>query len=149
MAKILKDLFLAMLNATLILVALCLVLLLLLVGKVNSLSDSFAEHLNVVGPLTQSVQDTGSEIAALRTDLAALRSQSQDLSSATMARIDARVTQMEERLQGMQNSMQDLRDAPRTLLNDAIDRAADQAVLGVARLRGCVPGEAPEQLPGS
>lgn len=149
MAKTLKDLFLAALNATLMLVALCLVLLLMLFSRVNSLSESFSEHLNVVGPLTQSVQDTGSEIAALRGDLAALRGQSQDVSSATMTRINARVDTIEERMASMQSSMQQLRDAPAKLLDHAIDRAADQAVAGIARMRGCVPGEAPDQLPSS
>ncbi len=149
MAKTLKDLFLALLNATLILVALCLVLLLMLVGQIGGLSDSFAAHLTVIDPLTQRVQSTRTEIAALREDLVALRDPAQDVSSETMARIEIRIKAVEARLAGMQSAMQDLRDAPRSLVDHAIDRAADQAVVSVARIRGCTPGEASDQLPGS
>ena len=84
MGKTLKDLFLALLNATLILVALCLFLFLMAANKANSLTETFAEHLQIVGPLQESVQTTGTEIAALRSDLAELKNQSGEVSSATM-----------------------------------------------------------------
>ena len=62
MAKTLKDLLLAMLNATLILVALCLFLALTVVNQAHSPGQRpFAEHLHVLGPLRESVQETGEE----------------------------------------------------------------------------------------
>lgn len=143
MAKTLKDLFLALLNATLILVALCLVLLVLLTGRIQALSDAFAEHLTVVDPLTQNLRDAGAEIAALRGDLAALRDRSRDLSPDGMMRIDARAARIETRLADMQGALDRLRDVPGTLLTRAIDHTADRTVAGVARLRGCVPADQP------
>lgn len=141
MGKTLKDLFLALLNATLILVALCLFLLLMVVNKANSLTETFAEHLQIVAPLQESVQTTGAEIAALRADLAELKDQSGDVSSATMTRIQGRMETMEARLNDMQGSLEDLRGAPERLLNQAIEKAGDQAVNTATRIRGCVPAE--------
>ena len=141
MAKTLKDLFLAMLNATLILVALCLVLALLVVNRANSLTATFAQNLSVVGPLQETVQETGSEIAALRADLATIGSQSEEVSSATMERLQARAAAMETRLQQMQDNLAELRNAPEQMIDHAIEKAGDEAVSSVARIRGCVPPE--------
>lgn len=143
MAKTLKDLLLAMLNATLILVVLCLVLALTVVNRASSLTATFAENLNVVEPLQQSVQDTGAEVAALRTDLAALRDPSQDVSSATITRIQDRVTGLESKLNDMQASLASLRDAPKTLVDHAIATAGDQAVQSIGQIKGCVPATDP------
>lgn len=143
MAKTLKDLILALLNATLILVVLCLVLGLMVVNRANSVTATFAENLNVVAPLQESVQATGAEVAALRTDLATLRDESQDLSSATMMRIQDRVTALETKLDGMQESLSSLRDAPKTLIDHAIATAGDQAVQSIGQIKGCVPAADP------
>jgi chromosome segregation ATPase len=142
MGKTLKDLFLALLNATLILVALCLFLSLMLVNRANSLTESFAEHLRTVAPLQESVQEAGAEIAALRADLAALGDQSGEISSATMQRIQDRVEEMEARLETMQASMAELRDAPERLVDHAIEKAGEQATATATRIRGCVPADA-------
>lgn len=141
MGKTLKDLFLALLNATLILVALCLFLFLMAANKANSLTETFAEHLQIVGPLQESVQTTGTEIAALRSDLAELKNQSGEVSSATMTRIQDRMEAMEAKLDDMQNALADLRTAPERLLDQAIEKAGDQAVISVTRIRGCVPAD--------
>ena len=143
MAKTLKDLLLAFLNATLILVALCLVLALMVVNRANSLTETFAENLNVVAPLQEAVQSTGTEIAALRTDLAAIGSQSQDASSEAMARVQTRVADMEKRLNDMQSRLQELREVPAEMIDQAISRAGDEAVNSIGRIRGCVPAPAP------
>ncbi|MDU9003864.1 DUF6674 family protein [Sedimentitalea todarodis] len=141
MGKTLKDLFLAVLNATLILVALCLFLLLTLANRANSLTETFAEHLQIVAPLQESVQTTGAELAALRADLAEMKNQSGEDSSATMARIQDRVEQMEAKLADMQGSLAELRAAPNRLLDHAIQKAGAQAVISVTRIRGCVPAD--------
>lgn len=141
MGKTLKDLFLAVLNATLILVALCLFLLLMVLNRANSLTETFAEHLQIVTPLQESVQTTGAEIAALRSDLADLKNQSGEASSATMTRIQDRVETMETRLADMQGTMAELRGVPERLLDQAITKAGDQAVISVTRIRGCVPAD--------
>lgn len=142
MGKTLKDLLLAMINATLILVALCLVLALMLVSRANSVTETFAENLQIVGPLQENVKTTGAEIAALRADLAELKNQSGNVSSAAMTRIQSRVDAIDIRLSNMQTSMQDLRGAPERLLDQAIQKAGDQAVASVTRIRGCVPADA-------
>lgn len=141
MAKTLKDLFLAALNATLILIALCLVLLILLVTKADSLTATFARHLNVVSPLRDSIQETGAEISGLRGDLAAMRGQADAASLAVLTSLQGRVSVMETRMQDMQSSVTTLADAPQRLLDHAIQEAADQAVTSAARLRNCTPSD--------
>ncbi len=139
MRKTLKDLFLAMLNATLILVALCLVLGLMLVGRANSLSDRFSENLRTLTPLRDNIEATGAEIAALRSDIASLRDPSIELPPEALARVEDRMAKMEARLDTIQASTKELRDAPKQMLDQAIAQAADETVTAVARLRGCVP----------
>lgn len=142
MRKTLKDLFLAFLNATLILVALCLFLLVLLVSKANSLSDSFDEKLALVTPIQDNIKSTLSEATALRKDLSALRDQSTSVSSDAMKRIETRIDGLNEQLSTMQGSLQTLTQAPNELVDHAIESAADQVVLGVARIKGCTAPEA-------
>lgn len=142
MRKTLKDLFLALLNATLILVALCLFLLVLLVSKANSLSDSFDEKLALVTPIQDNIKSTLSEATALRKDLSALRDQSTSVSSDAMKRIETRIDGLNEQLSTMQGSLQTLTQAPNELVDHAIESAADQVVLGVARIKGCTAPEA-------
>jgi septal ring factor EnvC (AmiA/AmiB activator) len=139
MAKTLKDLLLALLNATLILVALCLFLALSVVNRAHSLTATFAQNLQVLGPLQESVQQTGAELAAFRADLAGVRDQSRDLSTETLTRLQERAAEMESRLSEMQAAMIDLRHAPERLVDHAIQQAGDQAVQTAARIRGCVP----------
>lgn len=142
MGKTLKDLFLALLNATLILVALCLFLLLMLVNRANSLTDSLADNLRVVAPLQDSVQETGAEIRALRSDLAEIRDQSGAASSATMQRIEDRVAGMEDRLATMQTNLTELRGAPERLVDHAIAQAGEQLAVTAFRIRNCAPAKA-------
>ncbi len=139
MGKTVKDLFLALLNATLILIALCLVLALMVFNRANSLAESFADNLQIVTPLQESVRNTGAEVAALRSDLAGLKEQSGDVSSATMARVEDRIETMEARLDEMMATLTELRGTPQRLLDQAIEKAGDQAVLTAGRIRGCVP----------
>ncbi len=139
MAKTLKDLFLALINATLILVALCLVLLMMVLTKANSLSETFAQNLSVVAPLQKSVSSTRDEMVGLREDLTTLRGQTGAAASATLARVQARVDIMERQWSQMQESLSNLHQAPTMLVDHAIEKAAQEAVDGLADLRGCVP----------
>ena len=73
MAKTLKDLLLALLNATLILVALCLFLGWKLARSVENIQDNFRESLHIVQPLREQAQGVREDLASLRADLSGIR----------------------------------------------------------------------------
>lgn len=141
MLKVLKDLFVAMLNATLILVAVCLILLVMLFTKVNSLTTQFAQNLQIVAPLQESIEETRAEVAGLRSDITALKNSSQDVSSLAMAQLQTRLESVDDRISKMDTSMTKLTQAPTLLVDHAIEQASDKFVDSVAQIRACTPPE--------
>jgi len=139
MAKTIKDLILAFLNATLILVAVCLVLLLMVYNKANSISASFAENLTLVAPLQDSFSQVSVEMKSLQEEINGFQTEYQFQASARLTELQTKLESVETRLLNIQDSLTDLKQAPELLIDKAIKKTADQAVLSVAQLRGCVP----------
>ncbi len=139
MRKTLKDLFLAMLNATLILVAAILLLLVLLLTKANSLSETFAQSLVVIKPLEASIETINSEVDKMKADIVALKQQSQGASFTRLQTLEAGIGRIETHLADINSSMSTLAQTPERLWDDAFAEAAEKAVGGAERLRGCVP----------
>ena len=141
MAKTLKDLGLALINATLILLALCLFLALKVANRVDGLTETFASNLITIEPLRNEVRGAREDLADLRTDLAAIRDSGSDAGSAAAARIEARLTAMQVKVDDMQMRIADLTDAPARLVDQAIEKTGQELGNTVMRLRGCVPGD--------
>lgn len=139
MKKTLKDLFMAMLNATLILVVIALLLLVLALTKANSLSASFAQSLAVIEPLETAIETINTEVGAMKADIAELRSQSEGISFTKLEELEAKLEKMDAHLTDIKASTKTLSETPGLLLDDAVSSVADQTVAGVARLKGCVP----------
>lgn len=139
MKTTLKNLGLALINATLILIALCLFLAWMITGRIDSLASTFAQNLNIVAPLREDIQGATAEMAALRSDLAAIKTQSGDISSATLQRLQERVEQTQSKLDMAQQSVSKLTQAPARLIDHAIETAADEFAERVTAIRGCVP----------
>lgn len=139
MRKTLKDLFLAMLNATLVLVAVVLLLLVLLFSKANSLGETFAQSLATLEPLEAGIETINSEVSQMKADIAALKPQTQGITSTKLDALETELGVMETHLSDIKVSMSTLAETPDRLLDDAMASAADYAVGGAARLRGCVP----------
>ncbi len=137
MASTLKNLALALLNATLILLALCLFLGWKLASEISGITASFAENLQIVTPLRENVGEVRSEVAGLRSELADLKRQSGEIVPDVLDRIDARVTALDARIGAMQSGVTDLIETPEKLIDHAIETGADAMVRGVADLRGC------------
>ncbi|MEO9573635.1 MAG: hypothetical protein ABJ263_13025 [Tateyamaria sp.] len=131
--------FLAMLNATLILVAVILLLLVLLLTKANSLSETFAQSLVAIKPLEAGIETINSEISKIKSDVVALKQQSQGISFTRLQELDAGIGKIESHLSDINSSMSTLAQTPERLLDDAVAVAAEKAVEGAERLRGCVP----------
>lgn len=143
MVKLVKDLVLALLNATLLLVAACLFLAWRLSVTVDGMVGTFASQIEVVGPLREDVQGMTGEIAALRADLAAIATQTGEAGSATLLAVQRRVDGIDARLTETGARLDDLMREPGLLIDRAIDRtiagAADEFAGAVNGIRGCVP----------
>ncbi|WP_300066824.1 hypothetical protein [uncultured Ruegeria sp.] len=142
MAKTLKDLVLALLNATLVLIALCLFLGWKLASSVDNITTSFSENLKIVTPLREEAQGIRGELAALRSDLAAIPVDGGTLDSATTARIAEaldKLNAVENKLQSTQARFAEMAESPDILIEQAIDLSADAVADRVKDIRGCVP----------
>ena len=126
MSKTLKNLVLALLNATLILIALCLFLGLKVVNRANDITDTFASNLIKLEPLKDEVAAARAELAGLRSDLADLKAAPGDLREETLTRIETRMDRVTARLDTMQVTMQEVRTLPYDLTDHAIQTAADE-----------------------
>ncbi len=142
MAKTLKDLMLALLNATLILLALCLFLGWKLAQSVENIRDGFAENLQLVSPLRDQAQGIRDEVAGLREDLATIRDKQGDLDFAVKAKLSAaldRLGELEANLENTQARLAGLVDNPEDLIDYAVTTSTEAAAAQVMRVRGCVP----------
>lgn len=145
MAKLLKDLALALVNATLLLAALCLFFAWRLTATVDGMVGTFASNLQVAGPLRQDVQAMTTELAALRTDLAALGSRTGEINSAAMQAVQVRVEKMEARVAQAGDTIDALKAAPGELVDQVIETSMQSAArafsAAVNDIRACVPAE--------
>ena len=142
MAKTLKDLLLALLNATLILIALCLFLGWKLASTVDGITDRLAEKVQIVAPLKEEVQGVRDELTALRNDLSSLQSGQTATDSATAQKLSQALEQLdtlEGNLQAAQARITELTESPDQLINTAIENSADAIADRIIAIRGCEP----------
>ncbi|MBY6004291.1 hypothetical protein KUV62_10250 [Salipiger bermudensis] len=107
LGRTLWTLFLAVLNATLILLALCLWLGWSLFSTVESITGDVAEITGTIRPLRSEIQGLTTQIGETRSALAALREDGADLQlcsalEAQLARMETRVAELTETLQGLE-----------------------------------------------
>ncbi|SDW29474.1 hypothetical protein SAMN05444358_101434 [Ruegeria halocynthiae] len=142
MAKTLKDLLLALLNATLILLALCLFLGWKLAQSVEHIRSGFAENLQLVAPLREQAQGIRGELTALRSDLATLSSPDTQLDAADRQQLNAalqRLGNVEDKLEDTQARLANLVENPEDLIDHAITTSADRITDRLMTLKGCEP----------
>ncbi|MEM6659548.1 MAG: hypothetical protein AAF496_14675 [Pseudomonadota bacterium] len=142
MAKTLKDLLLALLNATLLLVALCLFLAWQLITAVQDVTSGFSENLQRVAPLREDAQAVQGQLAELRTELAAAKAGANVVDDATAQRLNSaldRLEDLENNLQSAQSRLTDLAASPDVLIDQTLTTAADVVADRIIAIRGCVP----------
>jgi len=122
----LKNLILALINATLILVALCLWLGVSLTNNLRSLTDVVDRGLEAVAPIRQDVATARTELAGLRQTVAELRANPGDLAGDELAQVVAVLEQIDGRLADMQAQVTALADLPEEVLETAIGAVADE-----------------------
>jgi len=139
MTKTLKDLALALLNATLILIALCLFLAWRTATAVDAMTENFALTLQRVTPLRDEVSATRDELTALRQDVAALKAGGSELSSAAAQRLMNRLNVIDTQIDVAQRKITNLVDAPEKLIDYTLETAADKAARSISDIKGCTP----------
>lgn len=139
MLKVLKDLGVALLNATLILLALCLFLAWKVTSTADDIAENFARNLVTIEPLRADLQAATNELSALRQDVAQISTQSGEVKSATLRRIETRLESMNSQVAGARDSINELATAPARLMDHAIETAADSLADKAMSIRGCVP----------
>ncbi|WP_425045467.1 hypothetical protein [Primorskyibacter sp. S87] len=142
MAKTLKDLFLALLNATLILIALCLFLAWRAADTLDDLTATFAQNLQVAKPLTDEVAAMRTEVAGLREELAQLAAQGGDISAEALNRLNSRLSLVNGRMADVQTRVQGLAQAPEQMVDRAVETTGAEFARRVSEIRGCGPAEA-------
>ena len=127
----LRALALALVNATLILLALCLWLGWMVLSDARAVSAGIAANLSLLAPLQTELSGLRADVAGLRSDLAARRDQT-DSTAALAERAGA----LDTRLSGTAEKVDALLDDPALLIDRAVDRAVLQIRSGIA---ACAP----------
>ncbi|WP_319544801.1 hypothetical protein [Ruegeria conchae] len=141
MAKTLKDLLLAFLNATLILLALCLFLGWKLLQSADQIRTGFAENLQAVAPLREQAQGIRVELTELRSDLASFgqRAQLDETMRQQLSAALQRLNSLEGKLENTQSRLANLVERPEDLINYAITTSADNITNRILIIKGCEP----------
>lgn len=143
--KIVKDLLLALINATLLLAAVCLFFLWQISNTVERASGAFAENLQVLKPVTSELKSLTTEVSTLRGDLQAIASNSEDFTSEKAQQLQGRISTIENRLDDMQKNvhgvMSKAQAAPEHLVEVAVTKATTDLSNMVFDLRGCTRPE--------
>ena len=132
-----KDVLFALLNATLILLALCLWLAWQVSDTIKTTTAEFTTSLTGLAPIRANVSDLTAEIAALRNDLTSLQARSDNSVSSELTRLRSDYEALERRLRGVIEPIEALSARPELLVDYAIDRAASKVKDGVATVWQC------------
>lgn len=139
----LRNLALALLNATLILAALVLWLAWRTADTVHEVTEDIDIALVELEPLGDGLRNLTSEVAGLRADLAALKDAPAEGGEALGDDLAARIDALETRLDAATGRVDALLSEPEVLIDRAIDASAEEIKEAIADLRGCtLPADA-------
>lgn len=115
------NLLLALINATLILVALCLFLGWQLSRQVETITGNVAQNLTQVEGLRSEVSAMTAEMAALRSELSAQRVQADPMTLQAMQELSAKLDGIDGRLTDARSRIQSFLSEPTALVDRAVD----------------------------
>ncbi len=130
LGRVLKDLALACLNATLLLLLISMLLYFMAARKMESVTDSFARSVAVVTPLREDVAEMRQGLLALRD---AMTAPGRSVTPEVQAQLDA----LAARTQMLQAALEEVSGAPARLLDQAIRTGAQEARATLMVLRAC------------
>ncbi|GAB5469370.1 MAG: hypothetical protein Kilf2KO_24000 [Rhodospirillales bacterium] len=137
LGRTVRNLLLALLNATLILFALCLYLGLELATTVDSVTANISKNLVGVESLRGDFQEMTSEMAALRADLKDSRSQPGGLPSEAADRLTDKLNAIDARMTAATSNLEAVVSEPTALIDHAVTSAATQIKQAVAEFQSC------------
>lgn len=126
MLATLKNLLLALINATLILVALCLWLGVSLTDNLRSLTDLVDRGLEAVAPIREDMAGTRAELAGLRETVAEIRATPGELAGEELSQVVEVLERIDGRLADMQAQVTELADLPEEVVQTAVGAVADE-----------------------
>ena len=143
MGKALWNLFVALINATLILVAICLFLGWKVLGKVDDLSNGFTQTIAAAAPVSGQLQSLRGDIADIREDLRAARTDAANGNTAALDAVLTRIISLETRAETVIEQAETLSADPSVVIDQAIETTLGTMTGNIQTLIGCVPD--PEQ----
>lgn len=133
------SLILAVLNATLILLALCLWLAWNVVGTARSIAADVGAQIDDLRPFQASIAQLKDEVAELRLAVQSFETQDGGLAAATLRSLQGQVVTMDEKLGQVSTRLGRIVDDPTVLIDHAIGTAAARTQEGIAALMECTP----------
>lgn len=134
---ILKNLALALLNATVLLVALCLFLALQITNSAERAAEKFSEAISSLAPVRTEVSDINATLQELRGDVQSLAQRPSVVSDDQAAALTAQIETLSNRLEGVDAKLEGLGEVPDQVVTTAIDYVADTVSNGVNAYRNC------------
>ncbi|MEH6834432.1 MULTISPECIES: hypothetical protein [Falsihalocynthiibacter] len=131
------HLLLALLNATLLLAAVCLFLELRVVKAVDGLTQTFSENLVQVAPLRDAVISLSQDAAELRGELAAFTQTPNSFTEERASALSAKVDILNNQLVALKGNVGNVMQNPEGLIDHAIEKTAQEVIDGLSDLRGC------------
>ncbi|PCJ09350.1 MAG: hypothetical protein COB16_03985 [Rhodobacteraceae bacterium] len=129
MKKLILDLLKAMINATLLLLALCLFLGWKLMSSVENVTSKVTAAVVQIAPIQDRVQELRLEVAGLRSDI---------VSRPELA-VSSQLDALDQRLASLQQELSELRQLPADIIHDAAQTGAAELAGQIARLTSCLP----------
>lgn len=140
MGRTFRDLFLALLNATLILVALCLFLAWQVFAAARQTTQNLEETAAQIRPVADQIGGLRQDVTALRADIDQLRAGS---TASERASLTAKITALDRRMEKINQEVSALRALPEELVKEGVFIGVDRLMDRAAGLRGCTPTDDP------
>lgn len=148
--KALKNLLLALLNATIMLILLCLIFAYLTVRQINGLTDTmttaFAENLITIEPVKDQLVQLNTGVESLQSDLQEIRVSSGAVRDEKLEALQIRLDTMAANSTDLRNRMRQIVEEPEVIVENAVSTAVGELTKTLVSLRGCVPLAVPEDF---
>jgi hypothetical protein len=142
----LQNLILACLNATLILVFLCLLTAYFAFKKVDGIAKTFAQNVVSITPFVEEVSALNMTLIGLREDIGVLRESPSADGDAASHRLEARLDKIQSDIDVFNERIGNISNAPTKLIDHAIDKTAFVLKNGFYEMRSCSRPTSPEPL---
>lgn len=137
----LKNLALACLNATLILVFLCVLTFYLAARKLDSISATFAQNLITLTPLTDEVSALNENLVSLKHDFENSQKDLGEHREESSLRLQARLEEIQTNIDLYKDKINGLSDGRTELIDHFVDKVSASIKTGIYEARQCSPSQ--------